>query len=335
MIREIKSSFCSELESLALQLTRPIDSPVPRQALEELVTVLASEYDNPELLVTILAKLSRKLTEPNIYTKLKTLYVLHQLVILSSNEVQMAIMQCMMSLRSENDGKVNDFFFSLESVEELSDAAINVAELETSEFTKEYAAYVLDVIDARGDKSDMTESVLDRTEVLFSLLAQGVSVENSCKDKIAGVVLKQCASAVVEERKWILKQLVKLYELGIPDANLEADVGGVLEEFEVKFKPRSSAGSGGKGTDLNAGKVETVKLEEPVIADGSVKKEEKKKPVIKEEEEEDDDDEDEDDDEDDDDEDDNEDDDEEEEEGSFAMSKEAKKKPTAKKTIKK
>ena len=213
MFRELKASFVSDLEAVALQLTRPVDQAVPSRPLEELVGVLSVEYENPQFLVTVLAKLSRKLTEPNIFTKLKALYTLLKLMTLSSDDTQMAIMQCMLSLRTENDGKVNDFFFSMESIEALADSAVNVAELETAEFTKEYATYVLDYIDAKGDKSSIKEGVLDRTEILYSLLNQGIKVESKCKATIAGAVLKQCVSAVLEERKWILKQLVKLYEV--------------------------------------------------------------------------------------------------------------------------
>lgn len=213
LIREVKSNFCSELESLALQLTTPVDSAVPTKPLDELVNVLSLEYENPQFLVTVLAKLSRKLVEPNIYTKLKSLYALHKLMTYSKEATQVAIMQCMMSLRSENDAKVNDYFFSMDNIEALADSAVNVAELQTAEFTREYAVYVLEYVDAKGDKSSLQESVVDRTEVLISLLAQGIKVEDKCKSPIAGAVLKQCTVAVVEERRWILKQLLKLYEV--------------------------------------------------------------------------------------------------------------------------
>ena len=213
MFRELKSSFVSELEAVTLQLTRPVDQPVPSKPLEELVMVLSTEYENPQFLVTVLAKLSRKMTESNIFTKLKALYTLHKLMTFSSDDTQTAIMQCMLSLRTESDGKVDDFFFSMENIEALADSAVNVAELETAEFTREYATYVLDYIDAKGDKSSMKEGVLDRAEILYSLLNQGIKVESKCKATIAGAVLKQCVGAVLEERKWILKQLVKLYEV--------------------------------------------------------------------------------------------------------------------------
>lgn len=213
LVREIKASFSSELESITLQLTRPVDAEVPARPVEELVAVLGSEYENPEFLVSALAKLSRKLGEINVYTKLKSLFSLHKLMTLSGDDAQVSIMKCMMSLRSEQDSKAGDYFFSMENVEQLVDSAVNVAELEVAEFAKEYATYVLDFVDARGDKSPLRDNVLDRTELVLSLLAQGIKVEEKGGSKGAGAVVRQCVDAVLDDRKWVLKQLSKLHDV--------------------------------------------------------------------------------------------------------------------------
>ena len=55
------------------QLTRPTDAPVPLKSLDELVRCLDAEYDNPQFTVSLLAKFSRKLYEPNVFTKLKSM----------------------------------------------------------------------------------------------------------------------------------------------------------------------------------------------------------------------------------------------------------------------
>lgn len=101
MFREMKTAFGSELEALTLQLTRPADSAVPESALEELHQCFEAEADNAQLTVSLLAKLSRKLVEPSVYSKLKALLCLHRLTESSSEAAQNALLQCVRSLRSE------------------------------------------------------------------------------------------------------------------------------------------------------------------------------------------------------------------------------------------
>ena len=59
--REARAQFSSELEALTLLLTRPTNAPIPDAASNEVVSFFNSEYDNPQVVVSILAKLSRKL----------------------------------------------------------------------------------------------------------------------------------------------------------------------------------------------------------------------------------------------------------------------------------
>jgi len=181
--REIKTSFCSELEALTLQLTRPTDAPVPLKSLAELVRCLDTEYENPQFTVSLLAKFSRKLFEPNVYTKLKAMVCLHNLMQELEGGAQSAVMLSVRSLRSETDEKVGATFFAPESIEQAADVAVTVAELESVEYVdfggkrereretenipalltptpisttscrlcREYAAYVLEFVDLRGD----------------------------------------------------------------------------------------------------------------------------------------------------------------------------------------
>ena len=131
--REIKTSFCSELEALTLQLTRPTDSPVPLKSLAELVRCLDAEYENPQFTVSLLAKFSRKLFEPNVYTKIKAMVCLHNLMQELEGGAQNAVMLSVRSLRSETDEKVGATFFAPESIEQAADVVVNVAELEAVE----------------------------------------------------------------------------------------------------------------------------------------------------------------------------------------------------------
>ena len=44
-------------------------------SLENIVNFLNTEYDNPQLVVSLLAKLSRKFYEPNSFTKIKLVFL--------------------------------------------------------------------------------------------------------------------------------------------------------------------------------------------------------------------------------------------------------------------
>ena len=115
--REMRSQFSSELEALTLQLTRPTNAPLPDAASKEVVNFFNSEFDNPQVVVSILAKLSRKLCEPSVYTKLKALLTVNRLLANTSGKGLVALSECMKSLQQEVDSKVGLPFYSVESVE--------------------------------------------------------------------------------------------------------------------------------------------------------------------------------------------------------------------------
>ena len=234
VIRELKSSFVSDLEAVTLQLTRPSDQPVPRKSLEELVNLLQTEYVDPEFLVTLLAKLSRKMTEPSIYTKLKAMYTLHQLMILSSDEARRAIRICVQILKDVYDEKVEDLFFSTKTVESFPEPP-DASEAMIAKFAMEYFKHVLDLINVEGDASNSRELTVEQAASLRSLLHEGVNFVELNKAVESKDTPRQCVEALSAERKWILKKLASLYEAGIPDERLEADVLKDLLQFEVEY----------------------------------------------------------------------------------------------------
>ncbi len=60
-------------------MTRPNQAAIPASSLDDAVSFLNNEYDNPALVVSLLAKLSRKYSEPNVYTKIKAIVALHSI----------------------------------------------------------------------------------------------------------------------------------------------------------------------------------------------------------------------------------------------------------------
>jgi hypothetical protein len=235
-----------------MQLTRPTDTAVPLKSLDELTRVLDAEYDNPQFTVGLLAKFSRKLFEPNVYTKLKSMICLHKLMQELSSGAQNAVMQSVRSLRSETDEKVGHEFFSMESIELAADSASNVAELEAVELAREYTEYVLEMIDVRGERAPKSSSKKsrggkggkskskggkgdseegedredseptgddDRAEALLNLAELSEAIHKVCKGSKSGggggpgQVAQQCLVTVMEDRPWLIKQMQKLHEV--------------------------------------------------------------------------------------------------------------------------
>ena len=170
--REMRSQFSSELEALTLQLTRPTNAPIPDAALNEAVNFFNSEYDNPQVVVSILAKLSRKLCEPNVYTKLKALLTVNRILANTNGKGLVALSECMKSLQQEVDSKVGLPFFSIESVERAKGVADSVGEIEMAELAMEYAGFLFSYIDAKASKARGGVEVARKAENLQQLKAK-------------------------------------------------------------------------------------------------------------------------------------------------------------------
>ena len=219
MMKETKTSLFYQLKS---QLTRPTDTQVSLKNLDDLVRCLNAEYDNPQFTVSLLAKFSRKLCEPNVFTKLKSLICLHKMMQECDSNAQNALTQSVRSLKSEKDEKVGVSFFSSESIEQAAGSASNVAELEAVELAREYATYVLNFVDFRGEKISKNNSkgkhkketdVEERAELLLELVELSESVQKCCKQSQNGQVVMQCLTCVMDDRPWLTKQMQKVYEV--------------------------------------------------------------------------------------------------------------------------
>ena len=56
LMRETKALFCSELEGITLSLTKPTDTNMDGTSLDVLINCMDVEYDNPQFVVSVLAK---------------------------------------------------------------------------------------------------------------------------------------------------------------------------------------------------------------------------------------------------------------------------------------
>jgi len=172
-----------------------------------------------------MSKISRKLFEPNIYTKLKSLIIIHKLIEHSDHGARNAIMECINSLQKEQDPKTGQLYFSFETIEEMGKAATNVQELEAVEFTKGYASYVFDFVALRGDKTPLIQKPDENADRILQLVELGESLENKCKSSTGQSlapggkmssnfkITHECLDRIKDDRTWAIKQLQKLSEV--------------------------------------------------------------------------------------------------------------------------
>jgi hypothetical protein len=257
LFREAKVSFCSELEALTLQLTRPNAAAISMSSMEDIINFVNLEYDNPQLMISLLVKFSRKFAESNVYTKLKAILALHKLMENVKDKAQTGLLKSVRSLRAEADEKTGALFFAPGSIEEAAGRAGNVAEIQAVELARVYSAYVFDFIDTKGTSSLLAEGagkkkgvkgvvVSDaaaRTSQLLGLLEQGDEVEECCV-RTKSPLGTQCLDAVIEDRTWVDTELTKLYhDLVSIDDEEEEELRGeaevALKKLDSKFKPKA------------------------------------------------------------------------------------------------
>ena len=133
LARAAKGVFSSELEKMTLQLTTPFDTPLSVGLLEDLVGLLDAEVEDPECVTSVIGKLSKKLHEPSVFSKLKALASVHILIQRTEDSARHAIMQVIRGLKEVPDRKGSNFF-SMELLEQAKHSAANVAELQAADF---------------------------------------------------------------------------------------------------------------------------------------------------------------------------------------------------------
>jgi hypothetical protein len=230
LMRTVKAQFCSELESVTLQMTAPSDAAVPQKQADILTICVNEEYDDPQVITSLLAKFSRKFTEANVFTKIKALAAVHMIMAACNDKAQVVLMKSFKSLRNTEDAKTGHSFFSEDVIEQAAGTAVNVAELEAVDLGRVYADYVFLYMETRAMKPKGKES--EKAECLLNLLDISMEVKN-CGKRLSGPLAKQCVKLINLDTDWIIDSLTALYETGAIGGELEREVEEVLDEFEV------------------------------------------------------------------------------------------------------
>lgn len=203
-------------------MTRPNDAVVPLSKMDELKNILTIEHDNPPLLVSILAKLSRKFSEKSVYTQLKAAIVLHSMMqVLPDAAAQIAWSKAIDSMREEMDGKTGNSFFSLDLIEDAVSYANTAMELETSGLARLYIPYIFDIITLRqpikpiNSHAKKSSTGIQRAKKLLTAFTANAEIIQFFQEDhpcLHNALPQQCKEQVVVDRDWILQELKKLYE---------------------------------------------------------------------------------------------------------------------------
>lgn len=189
-------------------------------AVGEVINFVNLEYDNPQLIISLLVKFSRKLAEHNVYTKLKSLLVLHKVMENVQVKARGGLYQAITSMRKETDEKIGELFFS--TIEDAAAMASNVAEIEAVELARVYYEYVFEFIHTRGSlamlaseggsKATISQKKADIAESLLNLVDLSAEAETCCK-RASTPLNKQCLESLKDDRKWLLAEMNKLYKV--------------------------------------------------------------------------------------------------------------------------
>lgn len=204
-------------------MTKPSDAVIATKVLDNFQALVSSEYEDPEFLFSLFAKLSRKLSEPNIYTKLKVIISLHFLINTIPEAIKGSIVSCIVSLRSEYDSKVGLSFFSSEAIDSFSSRASTVGELEALEQAKVYVNYIFSYLEIvpllaasdtkskkkSGEKSAVSTEAIDD---MVQLLKDGQSLESLCSRSTL-MLSNVCTEYLKHDRAIAMKRLSHIYEV--------------------------------------------------------------------------------------------------------------------------
>jgi hypothetical protein len=129
-------------------MTRPDETLIPTTTFVAIASCINQDFEDLEFITSVLAKFSRKFTEENGFTKLKSLLSLHSIFHKLDSDPQNVLANLLQSMRKEEDPKHKKKFFSYDFID--SKIASTVAELETFALIKAYYPLVFSAILTRG-----------------------------------------------------------------------------------------------------------------------------------------------------------------------------------------
>jgi hypothetical protein len=207
LVRDVKASFCSELEGLTLLLTRPNDEATDLAVVDDMVTFVNTEYGDETIISNAIVKLSRKYAEGNPYTMLKSLLVLHLVANRATEAARRVVIKQYLNLRTQTDEKTEKLHFDQSLLKEGSRQASTAAELQAVRFVRHYAAFVHSYFVIRNLDVRTTQNEHDVVAALKKARKMGDKVMKVAKD-VDAPLIAQCVAAVGSSVDGIDQQVV-------------------------------------------------------------------------------------------------------------------------------
>lgn len=197
-------------------MTRPDNTAILTTHIAMLASCINQDYEDPEFIASSISKFSRKYMEENVYTKIKSIMSIHSVFQKLDPEAQEVLINCISSLRQEEDSKYSKPYFDSDI---QSSIAGTVAEMETFSLLKAYFQYVFEFLDLHTDRSKFTPTNAEKKlKRLCSVWRAYVAVaESSAQGDVDSdsPVFKQCADFISTDKPYILKQMQKVYNVSI------------------------------------------------------------------------------------------------------------------------
>jgi len=196
-------------------MTRPDNSAILTTHVAMLASCINQDYEDPEFIASSMSKFSRKYMEENVYTKIKSIMSIHSVFQKLEPDAQEVLINCISSLRQEEDSKYNKPYFDSDM---QSSIAGTVAEMETFSLLKAYYQYVFEYLDLRADRGKITSTNAEKKLKKLCALWKGAeAVEGSSaqgdSDSDNSPLFKQCVDFISTDKPWILKQMQKAYDV--------------------------------------------------------------------------------------------------------------------------
>lgn len=230
-------------------MTRPNNAAIPLASLDLLVSIVNSEYADPELLVGLLAKLSRKFAEPHVFTQLKALHALLSVAFKAEDKPRLAWSRAICSMQGELDSKVDRPFFSLESL--AASKAATAQELAGTELARLFADHAFLALQLLSDRTlsprlaSGTTPLSARTiKSLVALHSQGCNVSQLAA-QIDTPLSRQIIELVDMANGWAAQRLLSVYENGQVADPMCEEVETILRSRGIPFAARSCNASEG------------------------------------------------------------------------------------------
>lgn len=217
---------------------------MPLASLQTLVTFINAEHENPELVVSLLAKLSRKLAEANVFTKIKALLALQHVVQRADDTSSLVWVKAILDMRREHDEKAGDAFFSPESIERA--APSTAQELAATQLARLYAEHVFGHMETLSRLAHVSAkdpiSAAEEAQGLLSVITAAEAVQGIAVD-VETALSRQCLQAMQEDRAWALGLLKAVYEARRDElrGELLQEVEDALLAEDPDFRPLRSA----------------------------------------------------------------------------------------------